>query len=228
MKNTIKHLFFDLDHTLWDFEKNSELTFDFVLKKHQISISTSQFMLFYVPTNAKYWELYRNDEISQLELRYGRFQETFKLLDYTITDDLINLISEDYIYLLPTFTHLFPGTIEVLDYLKLHYELHIITNGFDQVQDKKMLNSGIKSYFKTITNSEKAGAKKPSPIIFNHALTTANATKNESVMIGDCIDADVNGAINFGMKAIYFNPNNTKVIQNINQISTLAELKDFF
>jgi len=106
--------------------------------------------------------------------------------------------------------------------------LHIITNGFAQVQFKKMSNSNLSQYFKTVTNSEMAGAKKPNPIIFQHALHLAQADKKESIMIGDCIEADVKGALDFGMKAIFFNPNQVEVEQDIIQINTLAQLKSLF
>jgi YjjG family noncanonical pyrimidine nucleotidase len=227
MKNTIKHIFFDLDHTLWDFEKNSELTFRMVLQKHKIDVDFDKFIKFYIPINAKYWEMFRKDEISQNQLRHGRLKETFDLIGYQINNELIDLISDDYIDNLPKFNHLFEGTIEILDYLKINYHLHIITNGFEEVQNHKINNSGIATYFQTITNSEKSGAKKPNPIIFNHALELAKATKQNSVMIGDCIEADVKGALDFGMSAIYFNEHQKIVSSDFVQISHLLELKKY-
>ncbi len=227
MKNTIKHIFFDLDHTLWDFEKNSELTFKMLLQKHNIDVDFDKFIELYIPINAKYWEMYRKDEISQTQLRYGRLEETFDLIGYQFNNELIDLLSHDYIENLPKFNHLFEGAIEILDYLKTNYNLHIITNGFEEVQNHKINNSGISHYFLTITNSEKSGAKKPNPIIFNHALQLAKATKQNSVMIGDCIDADVNGALDFGMSAIYFNEHQKTVSSAIHQISHLLELKKY-
>lgn len=227
MKKTIKHIFFDLDHTLWDFEKNSELTFRMVLQKHKVDVDFDKFIKLYIPINAKYWEMYRKDEISQTDLRYGRLKETFDLLGYQSNNELIDVLSHDYIEYLPKFNHLFEGAIEILDYLKINYNLHIITNGFEEVQNHKINNSGISHYFQTITNSEKSGAKKPNPIIFNHALELAKATKQNSVMIGDCIEADVNGALDFGMKAIYFNEHCKTVPSTINQINHLLELKKY-
>jgi putative hydrolase of the HAD superfamily len=116
----------------------------------------------------------------------------------------------------------------VLDYLQTKYELHVITNGFAQVQDRKLERSNLTPYFKTITNSELAGAKKPNPIIFEHALQVASASKNNSVMIGDSLDADVQGALDFGMQAVFFNPFNEKVSEEIIQISHLRDLKQLF
>jgi HAD superfamily hydrolase (TIGR01549 family) len=126
---------------------------------------------------------------------------------------------------LPKFNHLFDGAIEILDYLKSKYNLHIITNGFQEIQQNKLKNSNIDHYFKTITNSELAGVKKPNPLIFEYAIKEASASKLNSIMIGDCIEADVNGALNFGMDAILFNIDPLKSYTNIKQVSHLLELK---
>jgi putative hydrolase of the HAD superfamily len=128
---------------------------------------------------------------------------------------------------LPDNNHLFDGAIEILEYLKEKYQLHIITNGFANVQYKKIANSNIDTYFKTITNSEMAGVKKPNPIIFQHALDLAQAQKEESIMIGDCIEADVQGALNFGIEAFFFNPNKEDKPENIIDINHLLELKNY-
>ena len=221
----IEHVFFDLDHTLWDFEKNSALAIETIFKKHSINVDLQLFLSHYIPINIKYWEWYRVDKITQFELRLGRLKETFQLLNYEIDDEKIIFLSEEYIEYLPKFNHLFHGAIEILDYLKPKYNLHIITNGFQEIQDNKLKNSNIAHYFKTITNSEMAGVKKPNPVIFKYAITEANASKTNSIMIGDCIEADVNGALNFGMDAILFNIDTSKTFENIKQISHLLELK---
>jgi YjjG family noncanonical pyrimidine nucleotidase len=223
----ITDIFFDLDHTLWDFEKNSALAFEKVLKLHQVEVELDLFLKHYVPLNAKYWELYRYEKVTQAELRYGRLKDTFDILNYEVSDELIDVLSVEYIRFLPEFNHLFEGTIAILDYLKPKYNLHIITNGFQEVQAGKMKNSGIDSYFRTITNSEMAGVKKPNPKIFEFALQAAHTDKHKSIMIGDCIDADVKGALNFGMDAIYFNENNKDVPSGIKQVNHLIELKNF-
>jgi len=221
----IDHVFFDLDHTLWDFEKNSALAIETIFKKHAIDVNLQLFLFHYIPINIKYWEWYRVDKITQFELRLGRLKETFQLVNYEIDDDKIVFLSEEYIEYLPKFNHLFDGAIEILEYLKPKYNLHIITNGFQEIQDNKLKNSKIDHYFNTITNSEMAGVKKPNPVIFEYAIKEANATKNNSIMIGDCIDADVNGALNFGMDAILFNIDASKSYTNIKQIAHLLELK---
>ena len=230
MKNYkhIKHIFFDLDHTLWDFDKNSEMAFEMIFEKDFPEINIDDFIKVYVPINQAVWKLYQKDEITSEQLRYLRLKQSFDALKIEISDFQIDEIANEYIKLLPENNHLFDGTIEVLDYLKPNYSLHIITNGFAEVQDKKLNNSGIAKYFETITNSENAGAKKPNPIIYNYALASANANKENSIMIGDCIDADINGALDFGIDAIYFNFHKVKVEQKIMEINHLSELKNHF
>ena len=228
MYSHITDIFFDLDHTLWDFDKNSEKAFDLIFKNKYNHIDTAKFIAVYIPINQACWKLYQQDKITHIELRYQRLKQSFDALSVEISDEEIEKIATEYIEYLPQFNELFDHTIEVLDYLKTKYNLHIITNGFAEVQDKKLRNSNISHYFKTITNSEMANAKKPNPIIFDHALQLANATKNNSIMIGDCIDADVQGALNFGISAIFFNPNGYSSPNNIIQINNLYQLKKIF
>ena len=222
----ITNVFFDLDHTLWDFEKNSEMAFDSIFKINYPNISTSTFIEKYIPINQACWKLYQNDEITHEQLRYNRLKHSFDALDYAISDSEINQMAEDYIRFLPENNHLFDGAIEILDYLNTKYSLHIITNGFAGVQYKKIENANIHGYFQSITNSEMAGAKKPNPIIFLHALALAKANKENAVMIGDCLDADVGGALNFGIDAIFFNPNRVEAPKDIKQVNHLLELKN--
>ena len=203
MQNNIKDVFFDLDHTLWDFDKNSELTFENIFNKNHPTIETKIFIEKYVPINQACWKLYQYDKITHAELRYNRLKHSFDAIDYFISDEQIESIAQEYIDLLPENNHLFDGTFEVLDYLQQKYKLHIITNGFAEVQFKKITNSKIGSYFQTITNSEMAGVKKPNPIIFEYALDLAKAKKENSIMIGDCLEADVQGALDAGLDAIF-------------------------
>lgn len=223
----ITDVFFDLDHTLWDFEKNSALAFETVFKMQNVSVDMDEFLHFYIPLNRIYWERYRKDEISQTELRFGRLKDTFDMINHTVSDDVVDLLSLEYVHYLPKFNHLYDGTIEILDYLKPKYNLHIITNGFAVVQDNKLNNSYITDYFKSVTNSEMAGVKKPNPLIFNYALNLANTKKEHSIMIGDCIEADVQGALDAGLDAVFFNENNVKVASTIKQVSHLLELKKY-
>lgn len=228
MKKDITHIFFDLDHTLWDFDTNSALAFDAIFRKDHTTINTTAFLEQYIPINQACWKLYQVDKMSHDELRYQRLKQSFDAINYAISDEQIDQVAHEYIQLLPEFNHLFDDALETLSYLKARYELHIITNGFAQVQFKKMSNSNLSQYFKTVTNSEMARAKKPNPIIFQHALHLAQADKSESIMIGDCIEADVKGALDFGMKAIFFNPNQVEAEEDIFQINTLAQLKTIF
>ena len=225
--NRIQHIFFDLDHTLWDFDKNSEMAFDTIFKQHHPEIATVHFIEKYAPINQACWKLYQYDTITHEELRYKRLRDTFDALDYVISDEGILQIADDYIALLPDNNYLFDGAIEILEYLSSDYQLHIITNGFAGVQYKKIANSKIDTYFETITNSEMAGVKKPNPIIFQHALDLAQAEKEHSIMIGDCLEADVRGALDFGIEAIFFNPNNVQSPDGICQINHLLELKNY-
>jgi putative hydrolase of the HAD superfamily len=148
-------------------------------------------------------------------------------MKFIIDDVTIVLLSEQYLHYLPKYNHLFEGTTEILDYLKDKYNLHIITNGFAEIQENKLNNSYITHYFKTITNSEMAGVKKPNHKIFEYALDLAEARKENSIMIGDCIEADVQGALDAGLDAILFNESYAQVADNIKQVNHLLELKKY-
>lgn len=224
-KETITDIFFDLDHTLWDFDANSVLAFDKIFAKNYHSINTSQFIDKYVPINHACWQLYQYDKITHEQLRYQRLKQSFDAIEYCISDEDINQISHDYIEFLPDNNQLFDGAIEVLNYLKPNYNLHIITNGFAEVQTRKLNNSGINAYFKTVTNSEMAGVKKPHPTIFEFALSLANVSKENALMIGDCIDADVRGALSYGLQAILFDQASKHTDSEVITIKHLLELK---
>jgi len=224
----IKHIFFDLDHTLWDFEKNSDLAFQKVFDKQGIQINLSSFLEVYKPINFEYWRLYREEKVSKKELRYQRLKKSFDALNFKISDELIDIIAIEYIDFLPLFNYLFPHTFEILDYLQSKYKLHIITNGFDEIQSKKMISSKIIKYFDIIVTSESVGVKKPNPKVFMHAMELANATLENSIMIGDSIEADVLGALNIGMEAIHCNFSNITIEdENYKSINSLLELKQY-
>lgn len=220
-----KHLFFDLDHTLWDFDRNSAVAFDVIFKEHGFDFNTDDFLKLYIPRNQHYWKLYQVNQISHEDLRYYRLKDVFDALNVEVSRETVNELSEEYITHLPNSNHLFDGAIEILEYLKPNYHLHIITNGFHFVQDKKLKNSNIEHFFQTVTNSEMAGVKKPHPTIFEHALQLAKAEKEESVMIGDSFDADIEGAINFGIDAIFFNTEKVEIEEKVIQINHLLDLK---
>jgi len=207
----IKHIFFDLDHTLWDFDKNSGLAFADIFAVHFKEIDVDKFMEVYIPINQECWRLYQTDQITHSELRYNRFKHSFDAICVVISDDEIDFIAEKYLEILPAKNHLIEDAIEILEQLKNSYQLHVITNGFLEVQQKKMQNSGLHVYFQSVTNSEMAGAKKPHPKIFQTALNSAEATNKNSIMIGDSWEADIVGAMNFDMPAIYFNQHNNEI-----------------
>ncbi|MGA9637940.1 YjjG family noncanonical pyrimidine nucleotidase [Flavobacterium sp.] len=225
--NIIKDVFFDLDHTLWDFDKNSALAFGCIFDESHPSIAIGNFIEAYIPINQSCWKLFQYNKITHEELRYNRLKHSFDALGYSISDVEINRISDQYIDILPENNHLFDGAFEILDYLKSKYKLHIITNGFAEVQYKKMNNAKLTPYFTTITNSEMAGVKKPNPMIFEYALDLAKANKESSIMIGDSLDADVQGALDVGLDAILFNENKSDTFTNIKQINHLLELKKY-
>ena len=225
--NTISHIFFDLDHTLWDFEKNSALTFEKIFKLNNIDVDFDRFLEVYVPINFRYWKLYREEKIDKGSLRYGRLNDAFNLVNIKVKSSMIHKLSEDYITYLSTFNHLFDGTIEILEYLYVKYKLHIITNGFKEIQQGKLNNANIDKYFVTVTNSEMVGVKKPNPKIFKHALNMAMAKEENSIMIGDNYEVDILGALNTGLDAIYFNYHDDSFEDGVKEVNNLLQLKQF-
>lgn len=227
VKEKVTDIFFDLDHTLWDFEANSTATFDNILPSHSFTFSTEEFMDVYTPINHQLWKLYRENKLTTEELRYVRLEKTFEQLDYQIEKSAINSIAQAYIDQLSTHTHVFEGTHALLQYLKNNYRLHVITNGFEDVQQKKMHNSGIKKYFDVILTAEKAGVKKPSPIIFKKAIDLANVRADAALMIGDSFEADILGALNAGMQAIHFNSHNEPKHKHCPMIDELITIHQY-
>ncbi len=223
----IRHIFFDLDHTLWDFDRNSGLAFNSIFEKHKIKVRLEDFLAVYTPINTDYWKLYREDKVTKEDLRYGRLKDSFEGLRINVTDAQIKQLSIDYIDHLPHHNHLLSGAVEILDYLYPQYELHIITNGFKEVQYKKMESSGILKYFKTITTSEDVGVKKPHRKIFEVALEDATAKVEESIMIGDNLEADILGAKKFGMQAILYNYYKTEFSKDHQQVMEMRELTQY-
>lgn len=203
----IRHIFFDLDRTLWDFEKNSREAISDIYSQYQLQESgmpeVGTFFDTYNAYNDHCWDEYRNNRMSKNYLRHHRFYLT--LQHYGIDDrQLAKELGEDYMVVSPYKTALIDGAIEVLEYLHKKYTLHIITNGFEEVQHIKMRESGIAHYFTHIITSERAECRKPDPKIFHYALTQTGATVEESLMIGDDRNIDVQGATSIGMQAIWF------------------------
>jgi len=226
-RGKITDVFFDLDHTLWDFERNSALTFQLIFQKHNLQVDLEYFLTHYVPINFNFWKLYREEKVGKQELRYQRLKQSFDLIGMPVEDRLIDCLSEDYIQHLSSFKNVLPGTFEILDYLKNDYRLHIITNGFSETQEKKMRNSNIREYFEVVVNSEMAGVKKPDPKIFHLALERARVRPEKALMIGDSLEADILGAQKVGLSTIHLNSNGGGPHEFSETIHHLNEIKNF-
>jgi len=204
------HLFFDLDHTLWDFETNSRETLKDLFHETDLPgrgiADFDEFHDVYHHHNTIFWDRFRKGFITREELRWKRMWRT--LVDFRIPDEkLAKVMSERYLEILPTKKHLFEDTLDVLDYLRgKGYPMHLITNGFEKTQHAKMRNSGIDHFFTHVITSEAAGIMKPHVAIFEYALQKAGVKADDCVMVGDTLDADIEGAIRAGMDTIYFNP----------------------
>jgi len=231
-ERTYRHLFFDLDHTLWDFDANARAT----LEQLHIDLRLPEkgihdfdaFYRSYAAHNDKLWARYRKGYIRQEELRIKRMWLT--LLDFKIADeDLSRQLSQLFLQLLPSRTLVFPDTREVLDYLEAKgYGLHLITNGFEDTQLAKLKGCGLDRYFRNVVTSERSGSIKPAPEIFHYALGLAGATVAESLMIGDTMDVDIAGARGVGMDQVHVNYNNSpQAFVPTYTITSLRQLEAF-
>ena len=228
-----KHLFFDLDHTLWDFEANARLTLQEMYHSLGLNdLGISDFDLFhrrYIVHNDKLWERYRNGYIKVDELRWKRMWLT--LLDFKIGNEpLARQMDVLFLDALPNRTLLFPYTIEILTYLTgKGYRLHLITNGFEKTQLCKLQNSGLTGYFTEVITSEGANSLKPHKEIFEYAFMKTGAAPAESIMLGDSIEADIQGAINAGIDQVYVNHLGVEpAIRPTYTVKTLKELEQLF
>jgi len=227
----IEHIFFDLDHTLWDFEKNSKETLSQLFVNLHLNDQIESFERFfkkYKEINKRYWNLYRQNKVTKNQVRDGRFKDTLAFFKINDLDQKSSELSHNYVTLGPTKTNLFPHTHHILSKLSKNYKLHIITNGFSEVQDIKLTKSNLKQYFDVIVCSEETGYKKPHKTVFNTALNKAKTTNKQSVMIGDSYEADVIGALRAGMKAIWFNPDYEIAKKIVHQINCLSQLSTIF
>ncbi len=206
MNHNYKHIIFDLDRTLWDFDKSSEETFRemysiFGLQQKGVA-EVHVFFHNYQKINDKYWAKYRAGNISKADLNVLRFEDSLKL--YAIIDrELAKKMASYYLQHSPSKKNLFPYTLELLSYLKKKYKLHILTNGFKEVQKKKMDINGLSPYFEGLYTSEDAGTLKPSPIAFQYALNKIGAKADECIMVGDDYQVDILGAKKIGMDQIF-------------------------
>jgi putative hydrolase of the HAD superfamily len=227
-----KHLFFDLDHTLWDFERNSaeclaDIYETFDLKGLNIS-NLETFQKEFSVVNRHQWSLLEKNLITHEDLRRRRFQETLENLGVKDLKKSFGLeINEYFLELLPKMAHLIEGAVDVLEYLLPKYELHIISNGWQDIQVNKMKSSEIHHYFGEIITNELAGTRKPDRRIFDYAIDVTKANLVESLMIGDNYEADILGAINVNMDTVFYNPDNISTGQKPTfDIKKLVELKE--
>ncbi len=226
-RNVVTDVFFDLDHTLWDFEKNSALTFRKIFADHGIDLDLDTFLTEYVPANLAYWKLYREGKIGKEDLRYSRLRTVFDTVRYRVEDEVIHSLAHAYIEHLSTHDHLVPNTREILEYLRPRYRLHIITNGFQEVQGRKLVNSGIADFFDEVINSEMAGVKKPDPLIFRMALNRTQVLPQHAIMVGDNLEADILGARAVGFHTIHLNVHNEPPHEYGVIIRDLREIKSY-
>ncbi len=222
------HLFFDLDHTLWDFETNARLTLEQLFETYTLNryfTDFSHFMERYTPINLELWSQYQLRKIPKSTLKINRFYYTFVdagFDDYTIAEKF----ARDFININPLKPNVIPYTFELLDYLKQRgYQMYIITNGFTETQHVKMKSSGLNPYFRKMFISEEIGVSKPHQRFFEHAIKSSNARKADSLVIGDSLVNDVKGARDFGLDQVYLNslgePHNELVFKEITSLKEL-------
>lgn len=228
-----RHLFFDLDHTLWDFDANAMETLANVYKDLMLEAEgVYDFDLFckqYLHHNAILWDKYHHGQITSEDLKWKRMSRT--LLDFKIgKEELARKMSEYFLDVLPTKQNLFPYTHEILQHLKQkEYRLHLITNGFEKTQWRKLDNSQLGKYFEEVITSETSNSVKPNKEIFEYALKITGASLSDSIMIGDNLDADIKGAMNAGMDAVFVNHLKVETdIQPTYIIYHLQELEQIF
>jgi putative hydrolase of the HAD superfamily len=228
-----RYLFWDLDHTLWDFEANARSTLEYLYDELNLrERGVNDFDLLhrnYLEHNERLWERYRNGYIKQEELRVKRMW--LSLLDFKIADDeLARQMSTQFLDLLPQRTLLFPYAKEILQYLtNKNYQLHLITNGFEKTQHSKLKYSGLAQYFKEVITSEGSNSLKPKKEIFEFAFQRTGANPQESIMLGDSIEVDIQGAINAGIDQVFVNHHNIHTdIRPTFMINSLKELEKIF
>ncbi|HKL39975.1 MAG TPA: YjjG family noncanonical pyrimidine nucleotidase [Cryomorphaceae bacterium] len=225
-----EHVFFDLDRTLWDFDTNSkvalgEIYLEFKLKERGID-SSNAFIEIYQAINEELWDQYRKGLLNKRKLRALRFSRTLEHFGFS-DEYLGEQLGTAYIEISPYKTAVLPNCIEILDYLAGRYQLHIITNGFEEVQNIKLDQSGLTKYFSKIITSEQACARKPDPKVFNYAFGLTKGSVKNSLMIGDDLRTDIEGARNIQMDHVYFNPRRVVHSEELfHEIGDLLELKN--
>lgn len=225
-----QHIFFDLDHTLWDYEANAGQALAELYMKYNFgrfeAFSPEELANSFFRVNDDLWDDYNHGRIQREDIRLRRFPSVFESLNVSVKEIPPGL-EDEYIALSPTKTNTFEGAHEVLEYMNERYEVHLITNGFDDIQTTKMTSAGIIHHFDVIITSETAGYRKPDPRIFELALQRAGAEKHHSIMIGDNLKADIGGARDYGLDTVFFNPQEVKHTDEVtHEIKRLHELME--
>jgi len=226
---TIKHIFFDLDHTLWDYDKNSTDALDQLYSLFSLDqkglYPKSAFINSFHKANLMVWDIFNESRLNRFELRNKRMELVFE--EFGQANQELEGFHDAYYQLCSKGKHLMEGCIEILEYLSKRYDLHIVTNGFEDAQHAKLHHSGIGHYFKTITTSESARSKKPDPSYFDFAIQSARSEKENSLVIGDGLKTDVEGARNAQIPVIWFNPEMRKnPFLEVASVASLAELRE--
>jgi putative hydrolase of the HAD superfamily len=224
----IEHIFFDLDHTLWDYDRNSEIALDELFDQFSLELagipSKSEFIEVFHKANQTVWNLFDENRMNRDELRNKRMELVYE--EFGLSLDPPVGFHDAYYAVCSKGNHLIQGTEDILEWLQDKYCLHIITNGFEDAQHEKLRNSGIAGFFETVTTSERADSKKPDPAYFEFALNQASATIKNSLVIGDGLRTDVAGARRFGLPVIWFNPENAlPPFEDLAYITRLQDLK---
>ncbi len=228
---TYQHLFFDLDHTLWDYDRNvheslAELYQIYSLQ--DLGIPTFEhFSSSFHTVNFQLWDDYNLGKIDKQRLRRERFPRIFTHAGGNAAA-IPTPFEEDFMHRTSSKPHLFPYSKEILDYLKKKYRIHLITNGFNESQAKKMNSSGLNGYFELVVTSETTGHKKPDPRIFYYALDQLQVEAAACLMIGDNPNSDILGAQRAAIDQVYFNPEGKETsIPATYEIRHLRELEQF-
>ncbi|NNC94574.1 MAG: noncanonical pyrimidine nucleotidase, YjjG family [Chitinophagales bacterium] len=231
MPSKYKHIFFDLDHTLWDHDLNTREALFEIYDEHKIesfNVHVEEFIDRYIIINRKFWKKYRNYKVSKENLRKNRFKNTFTSLNIRFEEEVYDQISLSYIDKMSQQKHLITSALELLNYLNESYDLHIITNGFREIQFRKLSHSGILPYFENIIVSEDVGKHKPHPKVFKHALDLSSANSSDSIMVGDNLEADILGAKSVGIDQIYLNssgrPHEEEVTYEVRQLGEILNI----
>jgi YjjG family noncanonical pyrimidine nucleotidase len=224
-----KCIFFDLDHTLWDYETNSMHTLQELFVQYQLDSKGvkefDQFFQQFRTVNLSLWDLFDAGKITSDIIRKERFKQilgAFNAYEEQLSEDL----SRDYLNVCPTKCSLMPGAVETLEYLRENYGLTVVTNGFDEIQNIKMSSGNLHQYFDHVITSQKAGHRKPAREIFDYALKMNGANHYEAIMIGDNLITDIGGAKNASIDTVLFNPEQIAHEEDVHyEIIDLNELR---